>query len=51
MKRIVFNSEKCLASFGINNFVASEEMINPFLPGASGKGHSSGLKEEKSLYS
>lgn len=47
MKMIAFNSERALASFGVNNFVASEE-VNP---GASGKVHSSGLKEEKSLYS
>ena len=47
MRMIVFNSEKVLASFGVNNFVASEE-VNPR---ASGKVLSSGLKEEKSLYS
>ena len=47
MKMIVFNSERVLASFGVNNFVAGEE-VNP---GASEKVHSSGLKEEKSLYS
>jgi len=46
-KMIVFNSERVLASFGVNNFVAGEE-VNP---GASEKVHSSGLKEEKSLYS
>ena len=47
MKMIVFNSERVLASFGVNNFVAGEE-VNP---GASEKVHSSGLIDEKSLYS